>query len=259
MGHRRGEVANEEATSGWGTTPCSTCPLRASKHYRKFSPGELKFMETFKIDERRRETGQTILTEGESANHMYTVLSGWVMKYKSMEDGRRQIINYAFPGDLVGLQGAAFGKMQHSVEALSPVTLCVFDRKKLWSLYEAHPGLGFDITWLAAHEKSILADFLVTVGQRTASERIAFVLVNLFRRAQVSGMVRRGTMELPLTQDHLADTIGFSLVHTNRSLSRVRRLNAFEWHGASFTMLDEDVLVEFASIPPAVAGPRPFI
>ena len=139
MGQRRGEVANE-ATSGWGTTPCSTCPLRASKHYRKFSPGELKFIETFKIDELRRDTGQTILTEGEGASHLYTVLSGWVMKYKSLEDGRRQIINYAFPGDLVGLQGTAFGKMQHSVEALSPVTLCVFDKKKVWSLYEALPG-----------------------------------------------------------------------------------------------------------------------
>jgi CRP-like cAMP-binding protein len=258
MGQRRGE-AEQEPVTAWGRTPCSACPLRASKHYRKFSPGELKFIETFKIDEVRRDAGQTILTEGENAPYMYTVLSGWVMKYKALEDGRRQIINYAFPGDLLGLQGAAFGKMQHSVEALSPVTLCMFDKKKLWSLYEAHPGLGFDITWLAAHEKSILADFLVTVGQRTASERIAFVLVNLFRRAQLGGMIKRGVMQMPLTQEHLADTIGFSLVHTNRSLSRVRRLGAFEWHGATFRMLDEQALVEFASIPPGVDGPRPFI
>lgn len=258
MGQRRGEVSGEQAT-GWGATPCSTCPLRASKHFRKFTPGELAFVERFKIDEVQREPGQTILTEGENAAHLYTVLSGWVMKHKSLEDGRRQIINYAFPGDMLGLQGAAFGKMQHSIEALSAVTLCVFDKSKLWSLYEKHPGLGFDITWLAAHEKSILADFLVTVGQRTASERVAFVLLNLFRRARDSGMVKRGTMDLPLTQEHLADTIGFSLVHTNRSLSRVRRLGAFDWHGPTFTMRDEDALVEFASIPPSVAGPRPFI
>lgn len=258
MGQKRGEVAPEPA-SAWGRTPCSACPLRVSKHYRKFSPGELKFIETFKMDEIRREPGQTILNEGENARYMYTLLSGWVMKYKSLEDGRRQIINYAFPGDLLGLQGAAFGKMQHSVEALSAVTLCVFDKTKLWALYEAHPSLGFDITWLAAHEKSILADFLVTVGQRTASERIAFVLLNLYRRAELSGMVKRSTMHLPLTQEHLADTIGFSLVHTNRSLSRVRRLGAFDWQGATFTMRDENALVEFASIPPGIDGARPFI
>ena len=249
----------EAYPSGKGSTPCSACPLRASKHFRKFTPEELRFIEKFKKDEVRKDPGQTILVEGENSDYLYTVLSGWLMKLKVLDDGRRQIINYAFPGDLTGLQGAVFGKMQHSVEALSPVTLCVFDKRQLWTLYEHHQGLGFDVTWLAAHEKSILADFLVTVGQRTASERIAFLLVSLFRRARTCGLVSKNTMQLPLTQEHVADTIGFSLVHTNRSLSRLRRLKAFEWHGTTFTMLDEETLVDFAGIPTAVPGPRPFI
>lgn len=252
--------AREDApAAGWSRTPCSACPLRASKHFRKFTPEELRFVESFKKDEVVRHAGQIIFNEGENSANLYTVLSGWVMKYKSLDDGRRQIINFAFPGDLLGLQGAVFGKMQHSVEALTPVTLCVFDKKKLWTLYEHHQGLGFDITWLAAQEKSILADFLVSVGQRTASERIAFLLVSLYRRAQLCGLVTRQTMQMPLRQEHLADTIGFSLVHTNRSLSRLRRLNAFTWLGPSFTMLDEEALVEFAGIPEVVPGPRPFI
>lgn len=247
------------AASGMGRTPCSECPLRSRKTFRSFTAEELRFVETFKVGEIVREPGQTIVTEGENSKHLYTVLSGWVMKHKSLEDGRRQIINYAFPGDLLGLQGAVFGKMQHSAEALSAVTLCVFDKSKLWSLYEHHQGLGFDITWLAAHEKSILADFLVSVGQRTASERIAFLLVSLYRRAQQCGLVVKNAIQLPLTQEHIADTIGFSLVHTNRSLSRLRRDNFFDWQGTTFTMLNEDALVKFASIPESVPGPRPFI
>lgn len=257
---KRRKLTPEEALpTGWGRTRCSQCPLRASKYFRKFTPEEAKFVEAFKINEITREAGQSILTEGENSEHLYTVLSGWVMKYKSLDDGRRQIINYAFPGDLLGLQGAVFGEMQHSAEALSPITLCVFDKKRLWALYEAHQGLGFDITWLAAHEKSVLADFLVTVGQRTASERIAFLLVCLFRRARMSGLVRKNRLVLPLTQEHLADTIGFSLVHTNRSLSRLRRLEAFTWQGTDFVMRDEEALVAFAGIPTQVPGPRPFI
>lgn len=257
---KRRKLTPEEAPpTGWGRTPCSQCPMRASKHFRKFTPEEARFIEGFKKDEVARNAGQIIFTEGENSDYLYTVLSGWVMKHKSLEDGRRQIINYAFPGDLLGLQGAVFGKMQHSVEALTPVTLCVFDKKKLWSLYEQHQGLGFDITWLAAQEKSILADFLVSVGQRTASERIAFLLVSLFQRARTCGLTVRNTMKMPLHQEHIADTIGFSLVHTNRSLSRLRRLNAFAWQGANFTMMDEKALMEFAGIPAVIPGARPFI
>lgn len=241
------------------TVACRSCPLRALKAFRKFTPEELAFVETFKAGEIAPRSGETIFIEGDSTDSLYTVLDGWVMKYKSLEDGRRQIINFAFPGDLVGLQGAVSGKMQHSVEVLSDARLCKFPKDRLWKLFEKHPGLAFDVTWLAAHEKSILADFLVTVGQRSASERVAFVLLHIFRRARMSGLVRKDTLDLPLTQEHLADTIGFSLVHTNRSVSRLRSRGVFEWRGSTFKMLDEDALAAFAGNPAQAAGPRPFI
>ena len=107
---------------------------------------------------------------------------------KTLPDGRRQIINYAIAGDLLGLQNAVLDKMQHSVEALDDVRLCVFPKEKLWSMFEHHPGLGFDVTWLAAQEKSILADFLVSVGQRSASER-----TSMAPPMRSSGMLQRSS------------------------------------------------------------------
>ncbi|MEQ1614659.1 MAG: Crp/Fnr family transcriptional regulator [Hyphomicrobiaceae bacterium] len=238
---------------------CAQCPLRALKTFRDFTPEELRFIETFKVGEARVAAGRTIMTEGEVSPHLYTVLSGWTIKHMSLADGRRQIINYALPGDLLGLQGAVFDKMQHTVEALSDVVLCVFDRSKIWKLYEAHQGLGFDLTWIAANEKSILAEFLVTVGQRTASERIAFLLLTLFRRARNVGLVDMNTMTVPFTQEHLADTIGFSLVHTNKSLNRLWRTGTFEWTGQTIKVLDEAKLADLACQPASVTGLRPFI
>lgn len=238
---------------------CAECPFRDMKPFRKFTSEELRFVEAFKAGEARATPGQAILTEGENSAHLYTVLSGWAIKYKALEDGRRQIINYALPGDLLGLQAAVFDKMHHSVEALSDMTLCVFPKDKIWTLYEKHAGLGFDVTWIAAQEKSILAEFLVTVGQRSASERIAFLLLTLFRRARSSGLVRKNTVSFPFTQEHFADTIGFSLVHTNKSLNRLRRSGTFAWAGETFVMLDEDALSELAGRPPVIAGPRPYI
>ena len=116
----------------------------------------------------------------------------------------------------------------HSIEALTDVTLCVFPREKLWSLYEKHTGLAFDVTWLGAREESILGDYLLTVGQRRADERIAFVLLHLFHRARQLGLTKGNAVALPITQEHLADTIGFSLVHTNKTLKQLRKTGCLQ-------------------------------
>lgn len=149
--------------------------------------------------------------------------------------------------------------MHHSVEALTPVVLCKFDKKRLWSLFEHHSGLAFDITWLAANEKSILGDFLLSVGQRSAIERIAFLFLVLHQRARVAGLVAGRRVRFPFTQEHLADTIGFSLVHTNKSLGRLRRSGVFTWVGDEFTLNDEAALAELAGGPSSAETKRPFI
>ena len=99
-----------------------------------------------------------------------------------LDDGRRQILNYALPADMLGLQGALMNEMEHSVEALTPLVLCVFPRSKLWDLYSRLPSLAFDITWLAAREEQLIDEHLVSLGRRTALERAAYLLLHLFTR-----------------------------------------------------------------------------
>lgn len=205
------------------------------------------------------EPGTMVLSEGAESPHFYTVLSGWALKYKTLDDGRRQVTNFALPGDLIGLQATMFDTMQHSVEALTDLTLCVFPRDKVWTLFNNFAGLAFDVTWIAAREEMILGDYLATVGQRHSVERVAFVLHDLYRRAKRSGLVKDGTLKLPITQHHLADTIGFSLVHTNKMLQRLRRTDCFKWTNSTFRMLDEAKLASIAMAPEVPSGPRPFL
>ena len=132
-----------------------------------------------------------------------------------------------------------------------------FPREKLWTLYEKHQGLAFDVTWLAAREETILGDYLVTVGQRRATERVAFVLLHLFRRARQLGLARNNKVTFPFTQDHLADTIGFSLVHTNKTLKQLRRTGSFKWTGTDFELQNEQRLAELAGDASPISGVRP--
>lgn len=240
-------------------TPCIRCPLHRLDVFRKFTAEELSFVSKFKGGELVLEAGSTIFNEGANSPHLYTVLSGWAFKYKTLEDGRRQVLNFALPGDYLGLQASVFDSIGHSVEALTDVVLCVFPREKLWALYENHAGLAFDITWLAAREEFILGEYLTAVGQRRAGERIAFVLLHIFQRARQLGLAKGRTITLPITQEHLADTVGFSLVHTNKTLKRLRRTGAFKWSGPNFDLLDEKKLTELVGSIAVPGGVRPFI
>src|SRR6476469_5162058 len=227
-----------------GYTPCDQCPLRKRQALREFSSEELTFVKTLKVDELHVDPGASFLTEGTRSEYLYTVLNGWAFRYKMLDDGRRQILNYALPADMVGLQGALMREMEHSVEALTPLTLCVFPRQKMWDLYSRVPSLAFDITWLAAREEQLIDQHLLSVGRRSALERTAYLLLHLFVRAQEAGMVKDNTIQFPFTQQHLADTLGMSLVHTNKTLKRLLQSNAVRWKDRVFELVDRASLVE---------------
>ncbi|MGN6459659.1 MAG: Crp/Fnr family transcriptional regulator [Pseudolabrys sp.] len=240
-------------------TPCDLCPLRSRKGLREFAADELTFIKTFKSDELHLSAGTTFLQQGSASEYLYTLLRGWAIRYKTLDDGRRQILNYVLPADLVGLQGSVLNQMEHSVEALTDVTLCVFPRKKLWELYSGFPSLGFDITWLAAREEQILDSGLLNIGRRTALERTAYILLQLFVRAEEAGLVRDNAIQFPFTQQHLADTLGMSLVHTNKTLKRLFATKAVRWVNRMFEVLDRELLVRTAGENVVLHQPRPFI
>jgi CRP-like cAMP-binding protein len=237
---------------------CEQCPLRVLPSFRAFEPEELRFVSSFKTGELIAETGTTLLSEGRNSAHLYTVLSGWAFRYKTLPDGRRQILNYSLPGDLVGLQGSIIGDMQHSVEALSPLVLCVFQRNRLDELFRNYPGLGFDMTWLAAQEERMLDDHLLSLGRRNAIERAAYLIAFLYHRAASVGLEQRG-LHLPISQMHVADTLGLSIVHTNKTLRRLSARSLIHWGDRFCEVLDIHGLMELADWSGPTERKRPLI
>ena len=240
-------------------TPCLQCPLRRCTALREFTPEELSFVQEMKADELRIDPGVSFLREGNSSEFLYTVLSGWAFRYKMLPDGRRQILNFALPADMVGLQGSLMREMEHSVEALTPITLCVFPRAKLYELYSKLPSLAFDITWLAAREEQLIDENLLSVGRRSAIERTAYLLLHLFERAKEVGLTQNGSIQFPFTQQHLADTLGMSLVHTNKTLKRLAASNAIRWKDRVFEISDRAALERIAGDSGRQHKARPFI
>jgi CRP/FNR family transcriptional regulator len=239
--------------------PCQQCPLRSCTVFRELSDEEVEFVSELKKGELRTGPGATLLQEGQPSEHLFTLLEGWAFRSKTLSDGRRQITNFVLPGDFVGLQGSIQGAMEHSVETLTPAAFCTFPRARVWDLFSKCPSLAFDLTWLAAREERILDENLLSVGRRSAEERTAYYLLHLYVRADDIGLVTEGRVRFPFTQQHLADAIGLSLVHTNKTLKRLERQGLIHWDHGWFSSPDIGTLAELATFDLMAPRKRPLL
>lgn len=223
------------------------------------SKEELDFMEKFKVGELTVEKGTPILMEGSNAPQLFTALSGMGIRDTSLENGERQVLSFVFPGDFIGLQAGVMGTMGHSVEARTDMRLCVFDRSEFWNFFKSHPSRGFDITWLAAVEEHFLGETLATVGQRSALQAIAWALVKVFQRGKALDMVRHNQMDFPFTQSDLADALGLSLVHTNKTLAKLKDRQVASWSDGVLQVNDIGALADVAITSLDAVVERPLV
>lgn len=226
---------------------CARCALRASGAFRPLARGELAFIDGFRTGTRRVASGQQLIREQDDGGRLYTLYAGWAFRYKTLSDGRRQILNFLLPGDFFGLQQRFAEGATYGVEMLTDASVCVFKGTRLWELYGAQPRLGYDLTWLCAREEQMLDENLLTTGRRSAMERVAVLLIHLFKRAQRVGLVdAENGFLFPLTQQHMADALGLSLVHTHRTMRRLQVLGLHAQHEGRLVLRNPGALTQLA-------------
>ena len=240
-------------------TDCANCPLRIMPLFVAFTPEELAFMRQFKMREEVFRRNEVILHEGARSPMLYTILSGMGTRSVLLEDGRRQVINFVFPGDFIGLQSSLMGEMKHTVTATSDVTLCVFDRAKLWDMFRNNASRAYDLTWIAAVEEHFLGDTIATLGQRDASERLAWAFLRIWRRLSAVGLLQDGSVPLPFRQQDIADALGLSLVHTNKTVARIRSLGLATWQNGRLSIANTARLATAAGVTDHYAEKRPIL
>ena len=241
------------------TVSCAACPLRNRELFGRMTEDEVRFMDTFKTGEMSMSPGSMIMMEGASSPQLFTVLSGVGLRFKLLENGRRQVINFLFPGDFIGLQAGVMGKLSHNVEATTNMLLCAFQRTDLWRLFRNHPERAYDLTWVAAVEEHFLGETIASIGQRNALEKVAWALLRIYQRLEAVGMGGKGRANWPMRQQDLADALGLSLVHTNKTLAELRSIQAVTWQSGAINIPDLEYLARVGATdiePPPV---RPLI
>ena len=240
---------------------CKDCPLRKLPLFIEHSALELSTIESLKRDQQVLEADKTLIHEGQEDAPLYTLFSGWAFRFKTLSDGRRQILNFLLPGDFIGVQQKMGDATAHGVQTLTPVMVCTFQRDALWALHRTAPTLGFSVTWITAHEESVVDDTLLSVGRRSAEERIAALLIVLFKRAAaLMADGGAGGVPFPLTQQHIADGLGLSLVHTNKTLRKLEARGLHTLRDGWLRLLDAKALSKVADLyGDGKPSPRPLI
>jgi CRP-like cAMP-binding protein len=202
-------------------------------------------------DQRAYPAGATIAGEGDTPATSTLLVSGLAARVGYVRDGGRQITTFHIAGDFLDLHAFVLKRLDHGVVALSACDCLILPHAALLEITEKHPHLT-RLLWLSTLlDGAIHRQWLLVHGRMGAREHMAHLFCEMFERSRAAGIATRNTFPFPLTQSDLADAMGMSSVHVNRTLQSLRAEGLLSWDGTTAVLEDAERLRQFAQFDPA--------
>lgn len=239
------QLTSEPVSSGWGLPVASK--LEA---FTKLSASDKAALAQISGNVRVIEPRRDLISEGDKPRHVHLVLDGWASRYKTLPDGKRQIVSVFLPGDFCDVNVFVLNYMDHSVGAITRLKVAVISQEEMQALTRGRPRIIQGLWWQELVAMSIQREWTLNVGQRTAYERIAHLMVELYLRLEAVGRAAHGHCDFPLTQTDLADATGLTPVHVNRTVQELRRDGLIELERKQLHILDLPRIMDAAMFNP---------
>ena len=199
---------------------------------------------------RRVTPGTDLVREGDAPEGVFLVMKGMAVRHKLRATGARQIMAYLVPGDLCDLDVALLSEMDHTIATASACEFVRLAPETVADLLANHPQIARGLRKAQLVDEATLREWLFNVGRRSALERLAHLFCELLLRLRAVGLASGDSYELPVTQPDLADTMGLTSVHVNRSLKELRERGLIELRRKRLKILDLPRLQELAEFRP---------
>lgn len=193
---------------------CAICEVRKASICAELSPDEMKAVSQTMAHLPVKDA-QTLIKEGEASEYLYVVVSGSFRLVRMLEDGRRQIVGFAFPGDYLGMGEAVSN--DYSVEALEPSLVCRFSQSFLEEMSDRHTGIKDRLIAKGRTELHKAQDHIVILGKQNAEERV-MTFLNMLR-----AQLRTDEIYLSMSRQDMADYLGLRLETLSRTLTKLRK------------------------------------
>ena len=216
---------------------------RISRHYA-VDEDDLSRLEELAFTQHDFSAGQDVLERGARMQQVILLVSGWAIRCRYTPDGMRQIVHILLPGDVVTPSVFVTEKTDHGITALSDVVVRLVDPRDMQQLFSETKTLAAAFWWTAEQEHGMLREQIVRLGRRSALHRVPHLFLELHRRLYLVGQATADTFILPLTQNDIADTLGLSNVHVNRTLKKLVAGRYIEYEGSVIQIHDYRRLAE---------------
>ena len=232
--------------------PLADLVIRRLSHFADLSAEERVLLHSLVADRREVPIGFGLVAEGQRLDMPRLLLAGWACRMRVFPDGRRQIFEFILPGEIYGLCLRPQAVALSSAVALTAVTIA--DAGRIGDVFadrqDEFPNLVAALHCTASLDELHLLNQLVRVGRQSAYERVAHLVLELHERLEAVGLASGDTIPLPLTQEILADALGLSIVHLNRTLQQLRRDGLITFKSGVLRILARGRLTEIADFHP---------
>lgn len=226
--------------------------VRRLQRFQALSPADIGTLENLMHNSNARAAGHPLFQENSHCDHVCVLIEGIACRYRMLTGGRRQILGYILPGDICDVQFASVGTPDYSVSLLTKGVVVKIAIRKLNEVLAASAAIRRAVDMAMLIEKAILRQWLVNMAQRSASQRLGHFLCEfLVRMEQIGCLDDRGSVPFGINQVALADTLGMSTVHVNRTLQSLRAANLIVLQKRYLHVLDREQLVAMAAFKPA--------
>jgi CRP-like cAMP-binding protein len=212
---------------------------------------EREILKKLPVRSARIAAGKDVIRQGDRPTDSCLLVEGLLCRYKTLAQGQRQILSFHFPGEIPDLQSFHLRQMDHSLCALTDCRLAYVPHSAISQLFHEAPSMAAMLWKFTLVDASIFREWLAGVGRRSAPERMAHLLCEIFVRMKLLGLVPGKRLHFPVTQSDLADALGLSLVHVNRTLQELRRDGLISWIARDFVVEDWQRLKAFANFDPS--------
>jgi CRP-like cAMP-binding protein len=205
---------------------------------------------------RQLKSNEPLFTEGDSKSNAYKIESGAVLVYKILSDGARQIVSFAFPGDIIGLE--AGDEHTYDAQTLAATRIRSVPVSTLWRRAAADPALAKELLESLSREVNDARDHLLTIGRLCATGRIATFLLALVRRNERKSLDATNIF-LPVRRSDIADFLCLSVETVSRSLTDLKISHVISLRGwRQIRIQDRTTLEKLASGDVHIDGDKHF-
>jgi CRP/FNR family transcriptional regulator len=213
-----GDAVRREPRQIVPSSPCRACSVRHAASYVSLTSDDRAHLASV-ASTRNVDRGQMLFIEGDPAKFLYTLVGGTFQMYKLLQDGRRQITGFLFPGDFLGL--ADDGVYAYSAEAVTDAALYRYRFEEMEALLARYPEMENRLFTIASHELAEAQEQMLLLGRKTATEKVASFLLAYAERAAQRGE-GSDVLFIPMTRHAIADYLGITTETVSRTLTRLR-------------------------------------